>query len=85
MTPQNFFRMATNFTRKGELEVAKLGYQKALEFGHPEPWKCYYRLAYIATLEGDESATKLYFERAFETEPSTNILDVGDGQTLIVP
>jgi Tfp pilus assembly protein PilF len=76
--------MATNFLRNGEYEVARLGYLKALKLEHPQPWRCYYRLAYIAMFQNDKKSAEEYFQKAFRAEPSFRP-DIGNGETLRVP
>lgn len=62
------FEAANSMLTQQELESAERGFLDAILLGHPEPWECYYKLAYIAALKGDSQFSAMYLEDAFESK-----------------
>lgn len=83
--PQEYFRIGCGALAHKDLEVARAAFLRAIETHHPNIRHCYYRLAYVAHLQGDEAAAEEYFQKAFDLEPNDSVTDQGDGSTLLVP
>jgi Flp pilus assembly protein TadD len=52
----DFFYQSGEALLKGcQYKAAEAAFKRALQTGFEEPWKCYVRLAYMASLRGDDA------------------------------